>query len=261
MLLAVDIGNTNIKIAVFKGKKLLLNVILDSQKESSLAYYRSALGKIFAKRKFKDADIEAVIICSVVPKLTAIFTKLMRFLLKKHPLVLGKNIFVPIKNYYKKPNQVGQDRLVNAIAALTKYGLPAIIVDFGTALTFDLVSSKSEYLGGIIVPGVEIALQALTQKASLLPRIILAKPKVFLGRETASSMQSGVVYGYSFLVEGIINKLKNTLKSSPKIIATGGKAALICGYCPSIKNIDPNLTLNGLRLIYEKLKKDTKRQK
>lgn len=250
MFLAVDIGNTNIKMGLFKDNKIVHIFRLNTNKNISPGQNQSLIKRLFAQGKFK--DIEQTIICSVVPRLNGIFQKALFSVLKKRPLILGKDIIVPIKNLYIKPEQVGQDRLANALAAFTKYGGPAIVVDFGTAVTFDLVSEKGGYLGGIIVPGIEISLKALTGNAELLPEIRLAKPRTFLGRDTISSMKSGIVYGYAFLVEGILQRLKDILKKRPYIVATGGEAPLISCYCKYFDKIDMNLTLEGIKLVFER---------
>ena len=252
MLLAVDIGNTNIKMALFKGEKILRSFRFVTDKDITLKQWQHLLRKLFTQKKVKNTNaIEEIIICSVSPRLTVMFKKALSILLKIRPLILGKDIIAPIKNLYKKPEQVGQDRLANAVAAFSKYGGPVIIVDFGTALTFDLVTAAGSYLGGIIVPGIEISLKALIKNTDLLPEIDLGRPKEFLGRETVSSMKSGVVYGYSFLVEGILQELKKRLKPTPQVIATGGKASLIMHYCRAINRVDQNLTLQGLRIAFQ----------
>lgn len=251
MFLTVDIGNTNIKIALFKKDRLICNYRLVTDKKGTPKKYKAILKKLFAKQRVQADDIKAMIICSVVPKLTSVLKQALFLLFQKRALILGKDIVAPIKNLYKRPEQVGQDRLANAVAACRKYTHPIIVVDFGTALTFDLISAKGSYLGGIIVPGMDIALAALSKKADLLPKIVLNKPKVFLGRDTVSSMKSGIVYGYSFMVEAILQQLKKSLARKPYVVATGGGVTLINNFCRSIKRIDENLTLEGLRIILE----------
>ena len=255
MLLAVDIGNTNIKMALFKGKRLLRTFRLVTNKDSTVKNYSRLLKRLFTKQKIKGAKIDEIIICSVVPRLAWVLKKALYRLLNKKALILGEDLVASIKNLYKKPKQVGQDRLANAVAAVNKYGTPAVVVDFGTALTFDLVSAKGAYLGGIIVPGIEASLKSLVKNAELLPKISLKKPKAFLGRDTVTSMQSGIVYGYSFLVEGILGQLKKELRQKPHVIATGGCAPLMAHYCQSINKVDNDLTLEGLRLVYKKNRK------
>jgi type III pantothenate kinase len=249
MLLAVDIGNTNIKMALFKGERAFSVRRLVTDKKYSANQYARKLKRLFKSAQVKDT--EAIVICSVVPKLTPVLKKALFLVFNKKPLILGRDIIAPIKNLYRKPKQVGQDRLVNALAAVNKYGAPVIVVDFGTALTFDLVSAKGGYLGGIIVPGMELSLQALINKAELLPEIALSKPHTLLGRETVSSMKSGIVYGYGFLVEGILQQLKKRLKTKCQVVATGGEASLMRHYAKSINKIDENLTLEGLKVAFQ----------
>ncbi len=240
-LLAVDIGNTNINLGLFKGDVLSKRFILPSKRND----YDKSLAKIFKAYK-----IDKVIICSVVPETTRVFEKSLILFLKDKPLVLGKNMKVPVINKYDFPRQVGQDRLVNAYAALCLYGYPAIVVDFGTAITFDIVSKKGEYLGGLILPGLGISLEALTQKTALLPKVKIRPPKKLIGKNTADSMLSGMVYGFALMTDGLINKLKLLLKGRTKIIGTGGNIEFIAKYCREFNRVDRDLTLKGLNLIY-----------
>ena len=261
MLLAIDIGNTNTKIAIFRGKKIFRIWRLVTKKACTIKQEQKLLKRFLFQNKSSQSRIDEIIICSVVPKLTSVFEQALFLLFKKRPLILGKNIFVPIKNLYKKPKQVGQDRLVNAVAAVSKYGGPVIVVDFGTAVTFDVISKTGSYLGGVIVPGMEVSLRALIECADLLPKIKLGKPSTVLGRDTVSSMKSGIIFGYSFLVEGILQQLRKKLKKRFKVVATGGAAGLMFRYCKSIQKIDENLTLEGLMLAYERMKIGKKQQK
>jgi type III pantothenate kinase len=251
MFLAIDIGNTNIKFALFKGKRIFRRFRVTTDKNLSFRQYEKVLQKTFVRAKVKSAQIDQIIICSVVPKITAIFKAVLFSLLKKKPLILGRDVIVPIKNLYRNPKQVGQDRLANALAVFSKYRGPIVIVDFGTALTFDVVSEKGSYLGGIIVPGMQISLNNLIRSADLLPEIDLKKPRVFLGRETTASMKSGLVYGYSFLVEGILGKIKQILGKRPFVVATGGEAVLMSNYCKTIHKIDEDLTLEGIMIAFQ----------
>ena len=242
MLLAVDIGNTSIAFGVFQGKKLKSAWKISTQEALSGTHPGKGMCPHI------DAHIDAVIISSVVPKATPIIEKAIAKKYKLRPLLLGENIKAPIKNLYRKPKQVGQDRLVDAIAAKELYGYPAIVIDFGTAITFDVISRKGEHLGGLIFPGIETSRDALSQKAALLPKIKVAPPKGLIGRDTVDSMRSGVFYGTGALCDGVIAKLR--AKYGPmKVIATGGHARLMARYSKSIKKVDPNLTLKGLRLI------------
>ncbi len=249
MLLVIDIGNTTIAFGVFRGKKLKSSWKISTQ-------------SIYAKKTIKlPKDIDGIIISSVVPKATPIIKNTIVSKYKIKPLVLGENIKAPIKNLYRNPKQVGQDRLVNAVAAKELYGYPAIVVDFGTAITFDVISKKGEYVGGIIFPGIETSLNALSQKAALLPKIKVAPPKGLIGRDTVDSMRSGVFYGIGALCDGIIAKLKAKYGEVPpfhqkergpmRVIATGGHAALMAKFTTSIDSVNPNLTLHGLSIIHQ----------
>lgn len=261
MFLAIDIGNTNIKLAVLDDRKIRCIWRLDSNKQADAREYAKLLQESFACRKINPIIVKESIICSVVPVLTDIFTTALHSLLEKKPLVLGKDILVPMENLYKKPEQVGQDRLVSAFAAYKKYGAPLVVVDFGTALTFDVVSEQGEYLGGVIVPGVEVSLNALMQNAALLPKKIeLKKVGRLLGQDTVSSMKSGIVYGYAALVDGLSRQLGKDFKTLPRVIATGGVAGLITPYCNLVEKIDGNLTLEGIMLTYENGQKQKKTQ-
>jgi type III pantothenate kinase len=237
MLLTVDIGNTSISFGVFKGKELL---------RSWKVFTNLAIsGKPV---KLPAAGIDRAIISSVVPKATPVIKRTITRKYGIRPLVLGENIKAPIKNLYRKPRQVGQDRLVDAVAVKELYGYPAIVVDFGTALTFDVISGRGESLGGLIFPGIETSLNALSEKAALLPRITVVPPKGLVGRDTVDSMRSGVFYGIGSLCDGIISKLRK--KYGPvRVIATGGHAEIVAEFSSAIKRIDPHLTLHGLRII------------
>jgi len=257
MVLVIDIGNTNIVLGVFKGKKLVKTSRIPTQRcQRCQALSASFLAK--GARHFQPVfrKIEGVIISSVVPQALKKVKWALKSELGLKPLVLGENIKVPIKNRYKRPGQVGQDRLANAFAALNIYKRrPIIIVDFGTAVTIDVISKNGAYLGGVIVPGVELSIENLTRRAALLPKITLKRPKDILGKSTAESMLSGIFYGYASLCDGIIERLRKKFKSRPLVIATGGHAKILSTYCRRIDRIDTQLSLKGLNLIYSEKKK------
>lgn len=246
MLLAVDIGNTNVTLGLFRAEKLIAQGRLPTHGSD----YTASIHKFL--KTVPGTKIQGVIISSVVPRATGPFTQALKRWVKPKPLILGRTIKAPIVNRYRIPSQVGQDRLVNAVAALHLYGGPAIVVDFGTAITIDLVSERREYLGGVIVPGVEIALEALVLKAALLPKIKLAAPRKLLGRDTVHSMRSGILFGYSALCDGIVRQMRSQYAPRAKVIATGGYAKLIAGHCQTIQIVNRQLTLQGLALIYKK---------
>lgn len=250
MLLAIDIGNTNITLGLFKGKRLV--------KKASLPTCEKGFDRKI-KRAFYNYDVKAIVICSVVPKVERFLDRILKRLFKIKPLVLGKDIKTPIRNLYKKPKQVGQDRLVNAFAGCTFYKAPLIIIDFGTAVTFDVVSKRGAYLGGIIVPGIELSLNALSEKAALLPKVKLrsrfkSAPSI-LGKTTSESMLSGIFHGYASMCDGLVANLKKRFGFKFNVIATGGNAHLISQYSTSIKKSDDNLTLKGINLIFQNLKR------
>lgn len=241
-LLAIDVGNTNITAGLFRDGKMIFR-----GRTPTLA----PLSRLFRSMKVPAGGPDGVILSSVVPDATAALKKELKRLVKVKPLVVGENVQAPIKNRYRVPSQVGQDRLVNGVGAFFLYGGPAIVVDFGTAVTLDLISSRREYLGGLIAPGIGIALEALVSRAALLPEIQLTPPKEFLGRDTRQSMRSGLFHGYGALCDGIVAGLKSRYAPSAKVIATGGHCRLLAPYCRQVKIVDPDLTLHGLRITYD----------
>ncbi|MBU0759701.1 MAG: type III pantothenate kinase [Candidatus Omnitrophica bacterium] len=238
MLLAVDIGNTNIHCGIFKGDSLGKTFKIRTEEKIFGRGFRP-----YAKK------IERAVIVSVVPEALGRVKRYLRGALRCPVFVVGEDVDSGVKNLYRKPGQVGQDRLVNAKAAFELYGGGAIVVDFGTAITIDVINDKREYLGGIIAPGVELSVGALSRRAALLPDVTLRKPGDILGRETRESMISGAIYGFSSLCDGVVERLKKKCCGKCGVIATGGMASLIGPYCKTIKNIDLHLTLKGLRLI------------
>ena len=245
MLLAIDIGNTNINFGLFRGKRLVKKFVIPT------ALYS------FKKLKVRLGVFKAldVVICSVVPKVTVVLKKDLLRLSGRRPYIIGKDLIVPLKNLYRNPKQVGQDRLVNAYAAVMLYKAPLIVVDFGTAVTFDLISKHREYLGGMILPGLAISLDTLAERTALLPKVKLDKPKEFIGRDTKTSMLSGIVYGFAALTDDLAQRIKDKIGRQARLIATGGNIALMARYCKSIDKIDRDLTLKGLSFIYEGFKR------
>ncbi|HTY45447.1 MAG TPA: type III pantothenate kinase [Patescibacteria group bacterium] len=247
MLLAVDIGNTTITFGVFKQKRLLRRFSLQTCRRGSAAL----------QKKLRALALDAVIVSSVVPGATAALKKdLKKIFPGLAPLVLGRNIKAPIKNLYRDPAQVGQDRLANAYAAFSRYARAAVVVDFGTAVTFDVISPKGAYLGGMILPGLGICLDALAVRTALLPKVALSLPAEFIGRDTRNSMLSGVVHGFAALTDELAKRIKKKIGPRAKVIGTGGNIGLIARYCRAFDLIDPDLTLKGLNLIYNKVKQN-----
>ena len=249
MLLAIDVGNTSITIGIFRREKLVSQGRIPTKKMATANGGTRALRALLRQLRVGPDAIEGVIVSSVVPKATISLKQALARLVKPKPLILGENIRASVINRYRIPSQVGQDRLVNAVAATFLYGGPAIVVDFGTAVTFDLISKKKEYLGGLIVPGIGIALEALTTRAALLPEINLVPPKGLHGRDTVASIKSGIFFGYGALCDGIVTALKKKYAPKATVIGTGGHIGLIAPYCRTIQHVVPTLTLQGLEII------------
>lgn len=240
MLLAIDIGNTNITFGLFKNNCLKKKFNIPSKEYSYIKL----------KKELNNSKINGACICSVVPKTTKeVAFDLKKYLLIK-PKIIGKNLKLNIKNLTRFPKQVGADRLVNAYYGINFYKTPLIVIDFGTAITFDCISKNNAYLGGLILPGLEISLDALHKKTALLPKIKLGKPKEIIGRDTFNSINSGIIYGFCCLTQGLVKKLKSKLGSNTKIIATGGAIRFFSKYCKFFDTIDEDLTIKSLNLIY-----------
>ena len=251
MLLAIDIGNTNIVIGVFQGEILSQHWKIQAGREKTCDEYAVNLLHLFALSGVAVEKIRDVIISSVVPPLTPVFQELSQKRFNIKPMVVGPGLKTGMPILYENPLEVGADRIVSSVAAFSKYGGPAIVVDFGTATTFDAISLEGEYLGGAIAPGIQIAAEALSLKTAKLPRIEIKVPKKAIGRTTVSSMQSGLYFGYIGLVSNIINKFKDELGSEAKVIATGGFASLISEKIEHIDIHEHHLVLEGLRILHE----------
>jgi len=250
MILAVDIGNTTISFAIVKRRSIKqLPSVKTPQKAAVLSRELTAL---LTKVKRNNPSMEAVVVCSVVPSASQAIAAATKKVFRSAPLLIGKDIKVPIKNLYQNPSQVGQDRLVCAYAARELYGVPAIVVDFGTAITFDVISKKGEYQGGAIVPGLRLFAESLFEKTALLPKVTIKHPKGVIGRDTKSSILSGIFYGYSSLCEGMISRISRKLAVKPVIVATGGHSGLIRRHLCRIDRFDKILIFRGLHLIYQK---------
>ena len=252
MLLALDVGNTNTVIGVFNGAALKVHWRLSTRRTGTSDEYG-----IFTKGLFDFAGLDfravtAVILSTVVPTVQAPLEEMSRQFFGVEPMVVGPGIKTGMPILYESPRDVGADRIVNAVAAFEAYGGPCIVVDFGTATTFDAISVKGEYLGGVICPGIGISAEALFQRAAKLPRVDIVKPKVVIGKNTVGSMQAGLFYGYLSLVEGIVARMREEMGGHPKVIATGGLAQLVLGESTMVDHLDPLLTLTGLRILFER---------
>ncbi|HEK84796.1 MAG: type III pantothenate kinase [Candidatus Saccharicenans sp.] len=259
MLMVFDIGNTTIGMGIFQGKKLLAHWKLKSDREKTADEYGIIFGNLLNHQNLSGEKINGAIISSVVPPLTPIIQTACQNFFKIKPLVVGPGLKTGIPILYENPAEVGSDRIVVAAAAYEKYGGPCLVVDFGTATTFDAISAAGEYLGGAIAPGIQIAAEALYLRTAKLPRIEIKKPKSAIGRNTVASMQSGLYFGYLGLVNNIIAEISKELTAKPKVIATGGLAELVVSDIPVIDHLEPDLVLEGLRLLFEKNKRPEKK--
>jgi type III pantothenate kinase len=254
MLLVIDIGNTNIVFGVYKEDTLVNHWRVSTVLERTADEYAILLNSLLYFEKIRLNDIDSVIISCVVPPLLMPFQSICSKYVGVQPLVIGPGIKTGMPILYENPQEVGADRIVNAVAGYEKYKKALVIVDFGTATTFDYVTPKGEYAGGAIAPGMGISLEALFERASKLPRVELVKPKDVIGRNTVSAMQAGIVYGYISLVDGIVTRMKETVNTDPRVIATGGLAGLIFQESQTLDEVDEFLTLKGLKILYEKNK-------
>ena len=249
-LFCVDIGNTNILMGLYQGSELVTHWRIATDHQKMADEYAMLILNLFERSDQAPESVEGVIIASVVPPLTGIFEKLSRRYFRRTAFVVGDSIDAGVPVRYDNPAEVGADRVVNAVAACHHYGSPACVVDFGTATTFDALSVDGEYVGGAIAPGIGIAAEALFRRTSKLPRIDLALPPGVIGKNTVHSMQSGIVFGYVGLVDGLVRRLASEMEDEVSVIATGGLARLIEPESETIEEVDDFLTLEGLRLIY-----------
>jgi type III pantothenate kinase len=251
MLLCIDIGNTNITLGLYEAQSLGPRWRLATAHERMPDEFILQLLGLLTYAGFSREDVQGAAIASVVPPLTGTWVEVCRKGLGCQPLVVDGNTKTGVRILYDPPSAVGADRIVDAVAACRLYGGPACIVDFGTATTFDAISAEGDYLGGAIAPGIGIAAQALFQRTAKLPRVELARPPAAIGRNTSHSMQSGLLFGYVGLVEGMVARFRQELGADTHVIGTGGLAEVIARETTVIQTLAPWLTLDGLRMVYE----------
>jgi type III pantothenate kinase len=252
MLLAVDVGNTNTALGVFEGERLLQNWRLTTRREQTADEYGILVRNLFDAGRLAPGSIDAVALASVVPPLTPVLVALARQYLGQEPLVVGPGVRTGMPILYEPPGDVGADRIVNGVAAFAEHGGPVVVVDFGTATTFDVVTRRGEYAGGVICPGIGISADALFQRAARLPRVDVGHPGHVVGRNTVSSIQSGLYFGYAAMCEGLIARIRAEIGDTARVVATGGLAETLAAEVPAIDAVDPVLTLKGLRLIWDR---------
>ena len=252
MLLVVDVGNTQTHFGTFAGTDLVEHWRFATIRTSTADELGAALQNLLALRGLGFGDLDASIVSSTVPQLEPEWRAMAERYLRHDMLAVGPGLKTGMQIRYDNPREIGADRLVNAVAIRERYGGPAVCVDFGTAVNFDVISADGEYLGGVLVPGVEISLEALTERGAKLPKIDLAPPRGPIGKSTVEAIRAGVIYGYAAAVDGIVHRLQRELGAEIDVIATGGLAEHIVPFTETVDEVDDLLTLSGLRLLHER---------
>ncbi|MGM0471476.1 MAG: type III pantothenate kinase [Bacillota bacterium] len=251
MILAIDVGNTNTVLGVFENKDLIVDWRVATEKDKTADEYGMLLFDLFNYNQLEVNEVERIIISCVVPAVVTALEEVAVKYFGVDPLIVGPGIKTGVNVQMENPKEVGADRIVNGVAAYNLYGGPAIVVDFGTATTVELISKSGDYLGGAIAPGIDISMEALFDYADKLPKIELEKPESVVGKNTVDSLKSGIIYGAIGQIDGIVRSIKEEISEEPIVIATGGLAELISNQSEEIDRIDPLLTLQGLSLIAE----------
>ena len=252
MLLAIDLGNTNIKYGVFNGDKLVASFRVSSRISRTADEYGSVLVGLLSDRGIKKGDIDGIIFSSVIPALNYTICHMCEYFFDISPLIVGPGIKTGLNIKADNPKEVGADIIVNSVSAYNKYGGPIVVIDFGTATTFDVISEKGELIGVVIAPGIKTSLEGLATKTAQLPMVELDAPKTVIGKNTKHCMQAGLIFGFAGLVENIVRKIKKEMNLSEiKVVATGGLGEIIAKEVKTINLVDRTLTLDGLKTIYQ----------
>jgi type III pantothenate kinase len=251
MLLAVDVGNTQTVLGLFEGERLVEDWRVATEGERTGDELAALLGRLLELADLGFGDVTGLVLASSVPALIRSYEELAEVYLEAPLLVLGPGVKTGLPILYDDPREVGPDRIANAVAVRERYGAPAIVVDFGTSKNFDAVSSAGEFVGGVLAPGIETSMEALFLRAARLTKVDFAAPPSVIGKTTASALQSGLVYGFAGQVDGIVERMRGELGDTAPVIATGGLADLIAPHSSTIERVDPLLTLEGLRLVWE----------
>ena len=258
MLLVFDIGNSNIVLGTYEGKKLLRHWRISTDRQKTGDEYGMLINNLFRFQGIRMSDVTAIIISSVVPPLVVPLAKMCERYFRLRPLIVGPGIKTGIKLKYENPREIGADRIVNSVGAYEQFGGPLIVVDIGTATTFDIVAENGDYLGGVIAPGIGISSEALFQRAAQLPRVALVTPRTIICRNTVNAMQAGVIFGFVGQIDEIVRRIKAEMREDMRVIATGGLAKMISRESKTIDKVDNFLTLTGLRVLYERNQPEAK---
>lgn len=251
MIVVVDIGNTQTVVGLYRGRDLIAHWRMATDRQKTPDEYGLSVKALFTDCGLSPGEVQAAVISSVVPPVTPVFDEMIRRYLGIQSMIVRPGIATGLDIRYENPHELGSDRIVNAVGGTSLYGVPLIIVDLGTAVKVEAISARKEYLGGAIAPGISISAEALFARTARLQRIELVKPPAAIGRNSVWCMQSGLIFGYAGLVDGLVRRISDEMGGRPRVVATGGLAPLVAGECETVSVVNPHLTLEGLRAIFE----------